>query len=106
MVDRHDGLTYTQAMSGTKEARRGLAYIMDELSASRWSESEGIEPGYIISIDRGRGQYQDCFVSLDRVEAAEKDLQYDMPPMRWVTEGIIPKPRTQSPTKRRKSRGR
>lgn len=80
-----------------ENARLGLRYIMNEKGATFWEQKSATE--FVITKYGNKGKNTHYNVPLKNIEAAERDLQYGMPPMRWVADDIkavgekIPKPR-------------
>jgi hypothetical protein len=80
-----------------KDARSGLQYIMNEKGATMWEQKTPTE--FVIMKYGYKGRATHYIVPLKNIEAAESDLKYGMPPMRWVADDIraveekVPKPR-------------
>ena len=69
-----------------EDASRGLAYIMNRVGAISWQRTED---GYVIATpERPKKFHQKYFVPDKNVKEAERELETDTLPMRWVHEDI------------------
>lgn len=73
-------------MGSIDNAPRGLAYIMGRVGAVGWQRAEG---GFIIATaERPKKFHQKYFVPDANGAEAERELETDTLPMRWVHQDI------------------
>ncbi|HZS04315.1 MAG TPA: hypothetical protein VFD58_05720 [Blastocatellia bacterium] len=76
-------------MSNLDDAREGLKYIMKRYEATLWRENG--DSAYVISVPYGtkKVKYREYLVPKKNVEEAEKDLENNTLPMKWVYQLIV-----------------